>query len=229
MSVEHILGLVESDHDVEIFCNFATIASQGHVPRGVLERLRLGRVTALRQPHGNIRGIVVGDIIRRLIASTIAQRPRIEERQVARVGQHARWCASSPFVRLFYSAPSTHVWEDELGMIPQKEGGEQGDPLMPLLFSLGQHSAVDAVISLLEEGERLFTYLDDLCVVCDPGRIAEVHSISEEELWRHAPNTNPPGQDEDLEQGWICSSWLGRPRSRRAHDGPQRNRVERQR
>ena len=36
MSVEHILGLVESD-DMEIFCNFATIISQGHVPRGVLE------------------------------------------------------------------------------------------------------------------------------------------------------------------------------------------------
>ena len=29
-------------------------------------------------------------------------------------------------------------------MIPQGEGGEQGDPLMPLLFSLGQHSALDA-------------------------------------------------------------------------------------
>ena len=57
-------------------------------------------------------------------------------------------------------------------MIPQGEGGEQGDPLMPLLFSLGQHSALDA-----EEGERLFAFLDDLYVLCDPGRVAEVHSF----------------------------------------------------
>ena len=50
------------------------------------------------------------------------------------------------FVRLFYSDPSTHVWEDEFGepqMIPQGEGGEQGDPPMPLLFSLGQHAAFE--------------------------------------------------------------------------------------
>ena len=92
------------------------------------------------------------------------------------------------FVRLFCSAPSTHVWEDELGdpqIIPQGEGGEQGDPLMPLLFSLGPHS-LDAVISRLDEGERLFAFLDDLYVLCDPGRVAEAHSILEEELWRHA-------------------------------------------
>ena len=45
-----------------------------------------------------------------------------------------------PFVRLFYGSPSTFLWEDELGtvnFVPQGEGGEQGDPLMPLLFSLG--------------------------------------------------------------------------------------------
>ena len=29
--------------------------------------------------------------------------------------------------------------------IDQGEGGEQGDPLMPLLFSLGQHAALRAV------------------------------------------------------------------------------------
>ena len=54
------------------------------------------------------------------------------------------------------------------------------------MFSLGQHSGLDSVISRLEEGERFFAYLDDLYVMCDPGRVAEVHSILEEELWRHA-------------------------------------------
>ena len=36
-----------------------------------------------------------------------------------------------PFVRMFYSGPSTYLWEDEMGVtqhIAQGEGGEQGDP-----------------------------------------------------------------------------------------------------
>ena len=73
MTVEHFLGLVDSDHDMEVFASFAWLVSQGCVPRGALEGFRLGHVTALRKPDGGIRGIIVGDIIRRLIARTIAQ------------------------------------------------------------------------------------------------------------------------------------------------------------
>ena len=36
-------------------------------------RLRMGRITALQKPTGGVRGIVAGDIIRRLVARTIAQ------------------------------------------------------------------------------------------------------------------------------------------------------------
>ena len=45
-----------------------------------------------------------------------------------------------PFVRCFYGSPSTYLWEDEMGTtedVAQGEGGEVGDPLMPLLFALG--------------------------------------------------------------------------------------------
>ena len=216
------------------------MVSQGHVPRGVLEGFRLGRVTTLRKPDGGIRGIVVGDSIRRLIARTIAQQISKQVEEATAPHQHALQTKSEcecvlhmvqmltelnprqtvvsvdgigafglvsrnamlhglgnmtdgvrvlPFVRLSYSAPSTHVWEDELEdpqLIPQVEGGERGDPLMPLLFSLGQHSAQNAVTSRLEESERLFAYLDDLHVMCDPKRVAEAHSILDKELWRHA-------------------------------------------
>ena len=47
--------------------------------------------------------------------------------------------AALPFVRLFYGRPSVYLWEDDLGTvhrIPQGEGGEQGDALMPLLFAV---------------------------------------------------------------------------------------------
>ena len=72
-----------------------------------------------------------------------------------------------PHVRLFYGQPSRYLWEDESGNvhhIHQGEGGEQGDALMPLLLSLGQHSALEAVRARLTNGERLFAFLDDVYV-----------------------------------------------------------------
>ena len=46
-------------------------------PREVPDRIepvvRLGRLTAWRKPDGGVRGIVVGDVLRRLVARTIAQ------------------------------------------------------------------------------------------------------------------------------------------------------------
>ena len=46
--------------------------------------------------------------------------------------------------------------------IDQGEGGEQGDPLMPLLFSLGQHGAKEAVQRRPRDDERMLAYLDDI-------------------------------------------------------------------
>ena len=45
--------------------------------------------------------------------------------------------------------PSTCIWEDELGVsqdIGQGEGGEQGDPLMPLLFSFFRHDNIMKIV-----------------------------------------------------------------------------------
>ena len=46
-----------------------------------------------------------------------------------------------PFGQMFCGKPSTHIWENEDGIahiIEQGEEGEQGDPLMPLLFALAK-------------------------------------------------------------------------------------------
>ena len=54
--------------------------------------------------------------------------------------------AQRHFSQNVHGAPSSYLWEDSSGVthiLPQGEGGEQGDPWMPFLFSLGQHSALE--------------------------------------------------------------------------------------
>ena len=49
-----------------------------------------------------------------------------------------------PFVRMFYGSLAEYLWEDNHGnvhVVPQGEGGEQGDAMMPLLFCLGSPSS----------------------------------------------------------------------------------------
>ena len=80
--------------------------------------------------------------------------------------------------------PSICLWEDDFGGVHsvfQGEGGEQGDPLMPMLFSLGQHAPLMAFAGRLQDGEKLLAFLDDLHIVTSPGRTVEVHNILCEE------------------------------------------------
>ena len=48
--------------------------------------------------------------------------------------------------------------------IHQGEEGEQGDPLMPPLFALGQHPALVAAQTRYES-HKLMAFLDDVCIV----------------------------------------------------------------
>ena len=147
-------------------------------------------MTALQKDDGGVRGIVVGDVFRRLVARTISKQFSSRGEMATapfqfalstRVGcecvthviraatdMHDRTTIVSvygigvydsisrnsmlegfhrmvdgdqmiPFVRLIYGSLSVYLWEDDMGdthEIMQGEGGEQGDPLMPLLFSL---------------------------------------------------------------------------------------------
>ena len=48
--------------------------------------------------------------------------------------------AALPLTRMFYGRPSECLWEMDSGevhRIPQGEGGEQGDRMVPLLYCLG--------------------------------------------------------------------------------------------
>ena len=89
-----------------------------------------------------------------------------------------------PFIRDFYGRPSSYLWENDRRVIhdiPQGEGGEQGDPLMPLLFSLGLHKSLKSISNWLLSTEKVFAFLDDIYLVCRPNRVAAVY----QELQRH--------------------------------------------
>ena len=71
-------------------------------------------------------------------------------------------------VRTMYSGPTQYHWVDDLGQgrqIRQQEGGEQGDPLMPLRFCLAVRKALGDVPAELLSGEK---------VVCLSGRRVRV-------------------------------------------------------
>ena len=45
----------------------------GDIPEDVVDAIRLGQLTALAKPDGGVKGIVVGDIVRRLVARTMVK------------------------------------------------------------------------------------------------------------------------------------------------------------
>ena len=94
-----------------------------------------------------------------------------------------------PFVSLFYSEPSTYLWEDDAGQtweIPQAEGGEQGDPLMPALFSLVVRGPLAAAAQRLDPGDLLTAFLDDVFLITSRERARASFDVVREELARGA-------------------------------------------
>ena len=73
MTNEHLFALLESEDDVSLFTQFAGILARGDITPNAVEVIRRGGMSALRKASGGVRGIVVGDTPRRLVARTIAQ------------------------------------------------------------------------------------------------------------------------------------------------------------
>ena len=54
--------------------------------------------------------------------------------------------------------------------------------MMPLLFSLGQHRALEQVASRLTSGEHLLAFLDDTFFVSPPHRAGPIYDLLEVSL-----------------------------------------------
>ena len=71
-------------HNRNFFATMCSRLAQAKVPPPVIDMLRAGRLTALAKPDGGVRSIVAGDVIRRLVARTMAhQMAEIVERATA--------------------------------------------------------------------------------------------------------------------------------------------------
>jgi len=94
-----------------------------------------------------------------------------------------------PFVMSAYGTQSTYFWTDAQGNthdIRQGEGGEQGDALMPALFSLGIHDALENATRQLQPGERILAYLDDVYIVSVAARARILYDCVSNELLQQA-------------------------------------------
>ena len=72
-TADHLQPVLDTERDSSLFFRLATVLAKGQAPAAAVEGVRMGRTTALRKADGGVRGIVVGDILRRLVARTMAK------------------------------------------------------------------------------------------------------------------------------------------------------------
>ena len=76
---------------------------------------------------------------------------------------------------------SEYLWEDaegEVHSIAQGEGGEQGDPKMPLLCAVGQHQTLDIVSRSSREDETVCSPTSTTSTfLCESDRVGQVYTV----------------------------------------------------
>ena len=73
MTTGHLRPLLDSPRDTHLLFDVCQTLATAKVPQEVKDAMRLGRMTTLSKDDGGVRGVVAGDVIRRLTARTMAQ------------------------------------------------------------------------------------------------------------------------------------------------------------
>ena len=127
-----------------------------------------------------------------------------ESCHVGGIAGHGRWrcspsiCFSIPQLRLNVSICGRTSLESH--EIIQGENSEQGDPLMPALFAVGQHRALVATSERLLLHEHHMAFLDDIYVVSS-GALGPHSPPDEGTIVASRPDSDPPRQNSGLEPG----------------------------
>ena len=58
--------------------------------------------------------------------------------------------------------------------------------MMPLLYSVGQHDALQVAHRSMRDGEHLMAFLDDVYMASDPDRVGPVYATLQDSLWEEA-------------------------------------------
>ena len=72
MATDHLRPVLDNVRDSHLFFTVAEQPSRAYTPQVIVNTIRMGRMTALQKDDGGVRGIVAGDIIRRVVARTVA-------------------------------------------------------------------------------------------------------------------------------------------------------------
>ena len=73
MTTEYIRPLLDDHRAIHLFFRLGENLARAQVPEVVVSMVRSGRMTALSQEDGGVQGVVTGDVMRRLVARTMAQ------------------------------------------------------------------------------------------------------------------------------------------------------------
>ena len=89
LTTEHLRPLLDDARALHLFFMVAQKLARADVPEAVVDLTRVGRLTSLTKPDGGVRGIVAGDVVRRLVARTISQQLGPEVEQATSPNQYA--------------------------------------------------------------------------------------------------------------------------------------------
>ena len=72
-TAEHYKIMLDDEESTNFLYAAASALARAEVPQAIIDGLRLGRLVTLRKSNGRIRGLVMGDVFRRITSRTLAQ------------------------------------------------------------------------------------------------------------------------------------------------------------
>ena len=66
-------SVLDDDATTALFVDVCQLLAQARIPPNIAKTIGMGRMVALQKPNGGVRGLVIGDVLRRVVSRCIAQ------------------------------------------------------------------------------------------------------------------------------------------------------------